>query len=186
MTALTNIGPFAFEQRWAEVEEILHGLGSIPEKDRSTLLCELCFYGNVHSIEMLLDRQADVNFRFEYEGRSNVAYRVVAYPRTTPVGQAILGRSQGRFQTLDTLRLLLQAKADPNLHTYQGYTPLQLAIIEDCPDHAEALLSAGANPHLLCEDPLIPDGDAFYFAKEYGRERAWAHRLLPERKTQDD
>jgi len=183
MATVASVGPLAFEQRWTEVEEILHGLGSLPEKDRSTLLCELCFYGNVRCIEMLLDSQVDVNFRFEYEGRSNVAYRVVAYPRTTPIGQAILGRSQGRFQTFETLQLLLQARADPNLHTYQGYTPLQLAIIEDCPEHAEALLSAGANSRLLCEDPLIPEGDAFYFAKQYGGERAWAHRLLSKRET---
>lgn len=181
MAAITNVGPFAFEQRWTEVEEILVGLGSLSDKDGGTLLCELCFYGNERCIELLLDRQADANFRFEYQGRSNVAYRVVAYPRTTPIGQTILGSSQGRFQTLPTLRLLLQAEADPNLHTYQGYTPLQLAIVENCPEHAEALLSAGASPRLHCEDPLIPEGDAFYFAKEYGGERAWVRRLLSER-----
>jgi hypothetical protein len=182
MAAITNVGPFAFEQRWTELEEILVAeLGSLSEQARGTVLCELCFYGSERCIRILLDRHADVNFRFEYEGRSDVAYRVVAYPRTTPLGQTILGRSQGRFQTLQTLQILLHAKADPNLHTYQGYTPLQLAIIENCPEHAEALLYAGAHPRLPCEDPLIPQGDAFYFVNEYGEERAWARRLLSQR-----
>lgn len=175
----SKVGAYAVEQRWTEIQEILLAeLGAMSGQARATLLCELCFYGNERCIHILLDAESDANFRFEYRGRSDTAYRVVAYPRTTPIGQTILGQSQGRFHTLSVLRLLLQSKADPNRHTYQGYTPLQLAIIQNLPEHAETLFRAGADPHIVCEDPLIPEGDAFYFIDQYGQDRAWARALL--------
>jgi ankyrin repeat protein len=172
-----NLGAYAADNRWPEIDELLvspavHALNRI---DKSTLLCELLYYGRESIVQPLLAGGADVNFRFEWHAGSRFAYKVAAYPGSTPLGQTILGASYRRFNTLPAIEALLLARADPNALTYQGYTPLQLAIVQNCPEHALALLTAGADPHLKCEYPV----DAF----ELAQDSPWAREMLSRWRT---
>lgn len=177
---LPNLGAYVADGRWSEVEDLLLSAAaeSLGQVDKSTLLCELAYYGQESATRTLLASGADVNFRFELDTRSPFAYKLVAYPRSTPLGQTILGSSYGRFKTLPVMTDLLSAGANPNAPTYQGYTPLQLAIVENRPEHARILLAQGADPHSKCEDPLIDEGDAFYFAEQFAERSSWACELL--------
>lgn len=173
---LLNIGSYASDGRWREVSEALaHSRDELTPKDLSVVLCELAYYGKLQVVTKLLDMGADPNFRYDLAEESRLAYILQGFPRTTPVGQTILGSSHGRSQTVDALRILLAKGASPDGFTYQGYTPLQLAIMENCREHAAVLLGRHADPMKRCEDPLIPEGNAFHFAELAGK---WAVDLL--------
>jgi ankyrin repeat protein len=175
---LSQVTVYASDGRWDDIQEILSQFSrsQVSEAEIALVLCELCYYGKIQSIQQLLNAGADPNYRYSGDEESSVVYRLVAYPRTTPLGQTILGCSERHYDTKVVMERLLDCGADPNMHTYAGYTPLQLTILNDCPEHARVLLSRGADPYKLYDD--VEPSDAFDVAREEGC--AWGAKLLSE------
>lgn len=149
-----SIGAYAADGRWGDVAEAINasGVSSLGSRDKSILLCELSYYGRIEPISVLLECGADPNYCYDINDTSIYKYILGAYPRTTALGQAILGAAERKHNTIQVVNMLLNFGANVNLYTYSGYTPLQLAIINDRPAHAELLLQRGADPELFRND----------------------------------
>ena len=178
---IRSIPAYAAERRWRDIVElstVSEQVDLLNETDTSLLIGEFAYYGKEQLIEIFLDRRGDPNFRCR-DLRERTIYAPIfeSYPDSTPIGQSILGWHKGRFNTIPALNLLLRVGADPDLHTYSGYTPLQLSIVMDCYDHAKMLLEYGADPYKPSTDMDLPD--SFYFAEESD----WAVKLLTEWET---
>jgi ankyrin repeat protein len=180
MTPLSKIGIFAQDGRWDEVRSVLCSeLTSSSELEKAVLLCQLSYYEHLDLCAFLLRAGADVNYRRLEDDCPHVSFFLE--PRTTPLGQTILGHSYRRRKTIPILELLLHHGADPNLTTAFGYTPLQLAIVENCPEHARVLLNHSADPYKLNEDRIELAENAFELAHARRDERPWATPMLQNR-----
>lgn len=141
-------------------------------EDQAWLLAELCFHGQTSLVKALLDRGANPNVRYPGAVASLLAFDLE--PGTTAVGQTILGAAWRGHATLPTLEVLLAAGADPDGHTFSGYTPVQLAVALDRREWAAMLLRCGADPYRPSTDLDRPT--AFDIAEGV----AWAEALLRE------
>ncbi|GGK36165.1 hypothetical protein GCM10008955_32640 [Deinococcus malanensis] len=167
---MTTVLDHVCNGRWLDVRTFLEQSPPLGDPDASALLAELCYHGQPELVVFLLTLGANPDVPYHLHSASPHAYDLE--PGTTAVGQTILGSVWGRYDTLSTLEALLSAGADANLHTFSGYTPLQLAIAFDRPAFAEALLRRGADPYRPSTDLDRPD--AFVFAQDH----PWARALL--------
>lgn len=178
MTNLTSIGALAEDKRWPEIHELLaEGLSTSTLIEKNVLLCELSFFDNLHAVKILIEAGTEVNYRYDLSCGSQIAYTLRAYPSSTPVGQTILGHAHRRFDTAEVLSTLLAAGADVEGKSYSAYTPLQLAIVENCPRHAELLLKAGARVEVAPEK-RTNGTDPLDLAKARSKDRPWAMAML--------
>lgn len=170
---LIEVGERASHGRWSEIAGIIQRDGTgFADVEKSVLVCELAYYGQTELVCLLLGLQADPNYRYEYDRAELAALNLNAYPGTTALGQSILGCAEHRHDTTATLKALIDAGANPDRHTYRGYTPLQLAIVENCPNHAKLLFEHGADPAMPSADMDRPS--AYFFARDVD----WAKKLL--------
>lgn len=102
--------------------------------DGQTPLGLASFFVQPACVALLLERGADV------EAASRNPMRV------RPLHAAAAGHS------LEIVRLLLAAGADPNVRQQAGFTPLQAAALHGDLEMVEVLLDAGADPALRSDD----------------------------------
>jgi hypothetical protein len=156
------------------------GLEQLGFVDRSILLYEFCYTGEIDLVKFLIERGVELDFDSYIavtqdvgrEGRVLTYWEDSIHPGSTPIGQAILGTADGVAWNMPVLDKLLGAGADPNRHTYSGYTPLQLAIVCDLPEMAGLLLLRGGDPSKPSTD--FDNPTAFDFLDEH----TWARYML--------
>lgn len=170
---MVRVGQCAATGSWSEVTDLIQRDSlELADFEKGVLLCELAYYGQTELVRAVLGLGSDPNYRYEYAHADLEALTVNAYPGTTALGQAILGCADHHHETTIALKALIDAGANPDTHTYNGYTPLQLAIIENCPDHAKLLFDSGADPAMPSADMDRPS--AYFFARDVD----WARKLL--------
>ena len=79
---------------------------------------------------------------------------------------------------LDIVQMLLQAKANPNLHNETGFTALFLAAMNGYSDIVQQLLECGANPNISDRDGSTPLYAAVY-ALSLQYERKFKNNVNP-------
>ena len=170
---IIRVGECASHGRWSEVAGIVQrDSAALADVEKSVVLCELVYYGQTELVRLLLGLGANPNYRYEYEHADLASLNLDAYSGTTALGQTVLGCAEHRHDTVATMKALIDAGANPNTHTYNGYTPLQLAIVENCPRHAKILFECGADPAMPSADMDRPS--AYFFARDVD----WAKKLL--------
>src|SRR5438876_4870956 len=97
--------------------------------------------------KLLLSKGADVKSRALYSDWPN---QISSEPRAQyrPVGGLTALLYASRDGCYDCVEALIGARADVNLPTPEGVTPLMVALDNDHNDVAKLLLDRGANPHV--------------------------------------
>jgi len=98
--------------------------------------------------KLLLSRGADVKSRARFTDWPN---QISSEPRAQyrPVGGLTALLYAARNGCYDCVDALIAARADVNLPTPEGVTPLMIALDNDYNDVANLLLDRGANPHVV-------------------------------------
>ena len=155
-----EISTLAGEGRWDEIESYIDEhpevVGITDESDTTLLIMLSNFAGSGRLLQKLIYMGADVN-QINNEGESALTY-------------AILGGSNYGLTTLPELKILLEAGADVGMKGPSGNPPLHWAIIHNRLDHAEMLLTFGADPNQKTSD-LEPES-AFEIARSNSNQKA--------------
>lgn len=156
---LERLVMMASDGRWGEIMAQIPAGDSFSSEVWSELLVRLAFYGKTCWISALLGNGANPGHRSE--------------TGDTCLSECLSGSSRKRA-TFQTFLQLLAAGADSNEITRGGNRILHLAISENRPEFAVALLMNGADPRLPAPDPDRPD--AFRVARSC--HQAWAVDIL--------
>ena len=108
-----------------------------PRQEKIDLLFDAISNNNINEVKRFIRKNANLNSQ-------------IANTKVTPLHLAV------QKGNLDIVKILLEAKADPNLASIDGATPLHLAALSGNLGVVEALLKADAKPNLAMNDGYTP------------------------------
>ena len=159
-TYFDQVVHLAGDGHWETLIETIRrypALVDMTDKYGRVLLVEVArFAGSSPAIEALVQAGADPD-RADTTG-------------VTPIAAAICGGSRFGLTSVAELRTLLARGASASKRADSGYPPLHWAIVNNQIEHAEVLLSHGADPNQLTTD-AYPES-AFAVARRLNNQRA--------------
>ncbi len=142
---------YAVDKHYLPVVQLLVTAHANPNAGSSHLPLTLAaFYGDMPALKLLLANGADPNL----STKLNADYYNRVYGLTSVGGNATPLTAAVSQKHPDAVAELIQAKADPNGSTADGY-PLIFSALSDHPT-LKALLEGGANPNLLDREARSP------------------------------
>jgi ankyrin repeat protein len=122
--------------------------GNTTKRLATPMLVPAVLSGSVRMVQLLLAAKCNPNEKSPNAGSGALGYALCGEARNTPK------------PVLSTVRLLLNAKADPNSKDVDGTRPLHLACRRKLPACVAALVEHKANPQLKSGVDLYPADEA--------------------------